>query len=537
MIDLLNDADLRYICSVVPLNHVIGYFTKNSKEFSKLQKGFRAKSLNESQKVRLLFNGAKTGNGFVCDFINKHITDWLEQIAVHIEQEVEKTKDEKQAVLNTLVDSFFVNNVALYYKLAGLNETEEYIAIAQAKVLSLKQSQIEAAETERRFTKLETEITRLQKLLDSATEEKDYLTSKNSLLNRELAEEKKKSSATTAEVIKMQKQQEDIESSTSKRIETLINDVKNAESNRQKLLAEIKALKTESDENVSKIAELEVALKEVYSLVKISASVSDVVHSVPKMPQDIDEFKEYLEYNLEAFGVKSGKSLLGSHLTNILFTGQPIAVERSIVQGLAKCIANTLTSGDEVKTLLYSPNVDIDIISAFLACDCRIVVLDNFLGNMNETLLLPLFDRYKDKIIFLGIAYEKALRYVADDFWIYAKHLNLLHTGFRDVPQIMEDASEFKECVNYATSTNVDSRTAKILVEIAGELRLSKNYAISRARDAKNEEALLGILCFELLPFTQYILGRNSLASERLQKYIRISKSTNIDLIKEWYSE
>ena len=122
MMYLLNDADLRYICSVIPLNHAIGYFTKNSKEFSKLQKGFRAKSLTDLQKERILFSGAKAKNGFICDFIDKHITDWLEQITVHIKQEIEKIEDEKQAILNVLAGSFFVNNVALYFRLAGLNE-------------------------------------------------------------------------------------------------------------------------------------------------------------------------------------------------------------------------------------------------------------------------------------------------------------------------------------------------------------------------------------------------------------------------------
>lgn len=82
-------------------------------------------------------------------------------------------------------------------------------------------------------------------------------------------------------------------------------------------------LKAEVNEKTAKIAELEAVLEESSSLVNVSTQTNDVVHSVPMVPQNIEEFKEYLAYNLEAFGVRSGKSLLPNHLTNVLFKGQP----------------------------------------------------------------------------------------------------------------------------------------------------------------------------------------------------------------------
>jgi len=533
---LFDDADLQYICSAIPLDRAKGYFTKNSKEFSKLQKGFRAKSINEAQKERILFNGAKINNGFICDFINKIVSGWLEQIAEHIEHESERIGDRKQAILNTLVDSFFVNNVALYFRLAGLNEFKDEIEELQEKILSQKQAQIEAVETERIFAEKDAEIEKLKKQFSDIGDEKSLIAGKNIVLYKELTEEKSKLKVALLEIAKLEKSLADLDSSLNKRIEVLSSTIKDYEAERQRFLNDIESLQAEVNEKNTEIKKLETVLEEAVSIVKVSAVAGDTISVTPMVPKDIGEFKEYLGYNLDAFGVKNGKNLLVSHLSNILFAGQPIAVESRLVHNFANCISNVLANGSEVKTLAYFADINVETISAFLSCDSRVVVLDNFIGNMNETLLLPLFDKHKNKIIMLGIAYEKTLRYVADEFWMYAKHLNLLYTGgFVNFPQNMEDSSEFEEQVNNVAAMISDVRAAKILTEVADELGLPKRYIFNRNREVGNEEALLGVLCFELLPFVLYALEKNPLASERLQKHIKISKSAHIDLIKEWY--
>jgi hypothetical protein len=51
--------------------------------------------------------------------------------------------------------------------------------------------------------------------------------------------------------------------------------------------------------------------------------------------------------------------------------------------------------------------------------------LDNFIGNCNETELLPLFDNYRDKVIFLTVAYDRTIYYVSREFLRYCHYLNL----------------------------------------------------------------------------------------------------------------
>jgi len=528
MIESLIDQDLQYVCSVIPLKNVIGYFQKNSKEFSKLQRGFRAKSLDAAQKERILFRGVKNKNRFVCDFIDKLITDLLIQIYECIKQETEKTKDEKQATIHTLVDSFFAGNVVLYFRLASITESEEYIASVQAMVYSSKQAQIEEKDAK---------IKHLQKQIDCANEGISNCLDKNAELIRELSKERGRACALAERKDKIEKQFSELKLQSDTSIEILSNELRKTESINKKFKVAIQSLKKEVSEKDARITQLNSELEEASLRMQVAATVDISAQSIPLKPADIDYFKEYLGYNFKTFGVAAGKNLLANYLSKVLFTGRPIAVERLFVHNFANCLSNTLVKGREVKVLTYSVGINAEVISKFLSEDCRIVVLDNFIGNMNETLLLPLLDKHKEKIILLGVAYEKTLKYVSDEFWVYVKHLDLSHTcGFLSEPENMEDPSEFEELPFYPTTAAVDAHMSKILMEIAEELGMAKKYAEHRAREVENEEIFFGMLLFELMPFVKYSLEKNPIASERLHKHIKISRSTYVELVKEWYS-
>jgi hypothetical protein len=536
MIESLSDQDLQYICSVFPLKNAVGYFQKNSKEFGKLHRGFRAQSFDDTQKEHILYRGVKSKNRFVCDFISKSIRGWLTQISECIEQEIDKTKDKKKAILNTLVDSYFAKNVALYFRLAEIDESEEDIASAQNIVDSLKQEQINAQAIEKRFAEKDAEIEKLLKQLERVNKERSLLDSRNTSLGGYLADEKKNTSFALLEKGKIEKELAELKLNSSRQIEKLSLDLHKTENDKRNLKTDMEKLKLEISEKSAKIIQLNIEIEKASLYMKVAGTGYDVTRGIPLRPINMDDFKECLGYAFEAFGVKEGKNLLVNYLSYVLFTGRPIAVERLIVHNFANCLSNTLCSGSEVKTLIYSTDVDTDIISKFLSNDCRIVILDNFIGNMNETLLLPLLDKHKEKIILLGVAYEKTLKYVSDEFWIYAKHLNLLHTGgFFSTPAGKEDTLKIDEHPFDFTPIIVDTRLSKIFVEIAEELKIPKKYARHRAHELKNEEMLFGLLVFELMPFVYYSLGKNPLASERLQKYIKTSKSTYVELMKEWY--
>ena len=111
----------------------------------------------------------------------------------------------------------------------------------------------------------------------------------------------------------------------------------------------------------------------------------------------MDEFQDYLGYNLENIGIETSTdyySLLRNHLCEILFMGKPIIVSRNTGYTLIKCVSNTLISSASIATLVYSPNITVEVIEEFLVMKNRIVCLDNFIGNFDEGILATVLDRY-----------------------------------------------------------------------------------------------------------------------------------------------
>lgn len=76
-------------------------------------------------------------------------------------------------------------------------------------------------------------------------------------------------------------------------------------------------------------------------------------------------------------------------------------------------------------TLSFSADISECEIDDFLSAKNRIVCLDNFIGNFNETILLTICDHHKDKIIFLTMFYDRTLYYVPQEILKYCHYLNL----------------------------------------------------------------------------------------------------------------
>lgn len=110
-------------------------------------------------------------------------------------------------------------------------------------------------------------------------------------------------------------------------------------------------------------------------------------------PVDIDEFSEYLGYNLSSIGVDSSTDeyfLLVDFLGDILFQDKPIICNRIAGIALAKCVSNTLCGSQEIKVLSYTSEVTSNDILNYLRLETRICVLDGFLGNYNEMELISI---------------------------------------------------------------------------------------------------------------------------------------------------
>jgi hypothetical protein len=172
-----------------------------------------------------------------------------------------------------------------------------------------------------------------------------------------------------------------------------------------------------------------------------------------------------------------------------------------------KCVANALIGTSNVKTLVYRNDLSVEEIDEFLSADGRIVCLDNFIGNYNETVLLPLFDDHMDKIIFLTVAYDRILRFVPDEFLRYCLYLNLNRIEALSVnSELNEDPSTVEEIEVIPQRMNSDPRYSSLLKELLSEFGLRQSSVGSRCVPISNERDLCRALAFNLLPYCRDVL-------------------------------
>lgn len=522
----LTEDEVRYICSVIPLRDSISYFQRNPKEFAKIMPGFRAKSMkNQEQVSTLLFRSLN--HHFISSFIEKHISDWLSQIQEHIAKMMEDGDSKESALLHTLPVCFFADNVGLFFKLINEEYSEEHIALLSAAVTATKEASIQQDKFQEELKVKESEIREIQTELNSVKSKLERTAIKLIERNTEIKELKHKIASLEELKSTMQNDKEMIVSLEAKiqmreeTINNLRNELAEAKNNNWQLVTQIRS--EIEKQRIAKAFEQQAALK-------------------PKCPRDIEEFKEYLGYNLENIGVPTDSeyyALLKEHLSKILFQGTPIIVNRGVGITLIKCIANALIGRSNVETLGYSKDLSIDDINRFLSSAERVVCLDNFIGNCNETELLPLFDGHKDKIIFLTVAYDRTIHYVSREFLRYCQYLNLNRVmALSANVELTEDPSTVEEVESEPQGIYRANRYASLLREMLDEFGFLQGLVEQKCTAISDEQDLCRILAFDVLPYCVDVLQIAPYnISERLNKYAGdTGRCSYKKLFKGWFA-
>lgn len=521
----LTENEVRYICSVIPLQDSIYYFQRNPKKFAKIMPGFRATSMkNQAQVSALLFR--RRNQYFISSFIEKQISDWLSQIQEHIAKMMEDGDSKELAFLHTLPFCFFVDNVGLFFKLINEEYSEEYIALISAAVTATKEASVQKDKLQKELKAKESEIRKLQAELDSV--KSDLERTRTKLNERNTGIKALKRSLADLEKLKSTVQNDKemiaaLEAKIQVREETingLINELAEAKNSSQQLEAQIRA--ELEKQQIAKKAKQQAARK-------------------PKRPNDIEEFKDYLGYNLENIGVPTDSKycvLLKEHLSKILFQGMPVVVNRGVGITLMKCVANTLSGQSSVKTLVFNKDLSTDDVDRFLSSAKRVVCLDNFIGNYNETELLPLFDNHRDKVIFLTVAYDRTINYVSGEFLRYCQYLNLNRIAALSAnAELTEDPSTVEEVGFEPQGPFQDNRYSSLLREMLGEFGFLQCLVEQKCAAISNEQDLCRVLAFDVLPYCVdvfQIAPYNT--SERLLKYAGdAGRCPYKNLFKGWF--
>lgn len=122
-IERLTSEEKASLCEIITGREFKELFKRNESEFSKIKKGFRAKSLNEQQALSIAV--ANADKPFIAAWINKKVDIWLMQIRDSVERLKANGLPYDNALAETMLYSYFVDNVDLYLKLAGETMNED----------------------------------------------------------------------------------------------------------------------------------------------------------------------------------------------------------------------------------------------------------------------------------------------------------------------------------------------------------------------------------------------------------------------------
>jgi len=577
-LSLLSEDEVRYVCSVIPMDAAITYFRSNPKDFAQVMSGFRVKSLKEKEVFELLFK--YHNKRFISSFIENHISRWFEEINEHITQKINEGESREVALLKTFPFCYFADNIRLFLKLNEDEYSEEYIDLLSTASKTIKDYDVKSRDLTKALANIESqqkdinnEIEKLQEDIEKSETESNERSAeikrlKNSML--EFENLKTDIQCKKEEIINLQSTLLDKDNAIQKVSEELamvkenyhllevqtMNEHEKQQSviqTKEEELVNLKSKILEQDSTIQKLtAELsenkgsrqlfENQIRAELEKQKSSYGSKQEVSLNPLCPVDIGEFKDFLGYNLESLGIPTNEDyfhLLKEHLSYTLFQGVPIVISRSTGMSLIKCVANTLIATQHVETLVFSSDISEQTIDDFLSEGGRIVCLDNFIGNFNETLLLPIFEKYRNKIIFLTAAYDRSLCFIPDEFLKYCYYLNLNRIEFLlGNPDLDEDPSIIEESELNNRIVTPDSKYSLILKEMLDEFGISRSISERRYALISNEQDLCCTMAFDVLPYCVDVLQFSPYnISERLAKYAGDEgRCAYKNLFKGWFS-
>jgi len=559
----LTEDEIRYVCSVIPQSSAVRYFKRYPKDFAKVMPGFRPTKLSQEQISDVLFRGRN--QRFISSFIEKHISRWKDQIHTAIQDKIDEGASKEIALIKTLPDCYFVYNIELYFKLTGEEYSKEYISLISESIKTIKDAVKERELTNSQLKTFTKKVTSLESQLERALEEQAKMRKKLSdrvdkirilkqindsyekskakvaLLEQTILHLKEKLSESSDEIRILKQVNEKFEKSKTEAalyeqtILRLDEKVREHESYILQLKEELSSTKDEQQDLERKIKE------ELAQQQKIEQNMQEAGRR-PKRPIDIDDFKDYLGYNLENIGIPTSADyfpLLTGHLCEILFQGKPILISRSAGFSLMKCVSNALIETPTVPTLAYDVEVTGKLISNFLSQHNRVLCLDNFIGNYNETILMPICERHKDKIIFLTMTYERTLAYVLDEVLRYCHYLNLNRIkAFAAETELTEDPSLMNESDVPIDSIVPDNQWSSLLREILDECGMQGSLPVHKSALVTDETMLCSMLAFEILPYCTDVLRISPFTlSDRLIKYTLLGgRCTCKELFRRWFS-
>lgn len=187
-IEILTQEEKAIICSIITGREFKELFKRKEQEFSKIQKGFRAKSLNENLALSIAITNVD--KPFITGWVNIRVDSWLKEIHDNIEMLKTEGSTSDIALATTMVDSVFGSNVDLYLKLSGEEMDEENRSKLHKNMELIKFERAINAEVADRTKAMEEENQRLLAQAEASQQRADIMQAEYERRIQEMEQEK-----------------------------------------------------------------------------------------------------------------------------------------------------------------------------------------------------------------------------------------------------------------------------------------------------------------------------------------------------------
>lgn len=172
-IGLLTKEEKSILCGIITGKEFKELFKRNEQEFSKIRKGFRAKSLTEQQALSIAISNVD--KPFIAMWVNTMVERWLKEIQENIAKLEGEGLSHRAALATTMLDSFFVNNVELYFKLTDNPLDADAYSNLYERMENIKSERARNAEISDRIKAVEQENRSLSDQVEAAQRSMDAI--------------------------------------------------------------------------------------------------------------------------------------------------------------------------------------------------------------------------------------------------------------------------------------------------------------------------------------------------------------------------
>ena len=172
-IGLLTKEEKSILCEIITGKEFKELFKRNEQEFSKIRKGFRAKSLTDQYALSIAISNID--KPFIATWVNTMIERWLKEIQENISKLEGDGLSHGTALATTMLDSFFVNNVELYFKLTGKPLDTDAYANLYERMENIQSERARNTEMSERIKAVEEENRSLSDQVEAAQRSMDAI--------------------------------------------------------------------------------------------------------------------------------------------------------------------------------------------------------------------------------------------------------------------------------------------------------------------------------------------------------------------------